>query len=202
MVAQPLCLLSILTRHGLPRSSQNRDIDMIIDIHGHYTTEPQALHQFRDKQLAGLADPAAPADHDRSRHHRRCAAAKRRAAAQTAEGARQRPDDLLAARRRHGAPRRHRGDRQSVVADLQRPHPPHLHAAARQFRRRRPAAAASRRLAEELHSRAGAHRQRARLRRRQPQPRPVGRLLDRSAAHRPALVSDLRKAGASSTCRR
>ncbi len=29
---------------------------MIIDIHGHYTTEPQAVHQFRDKQLAGLAD--------------------------------------------------------------------------------------------------------------------------------------------------
>lgn len=31
---------------------------MIIDIHCHYTTEPQALHVFRDKQLAGLADPA------------------------------------------------------------------------------------------------------------------------------------------------
>lgn len=31
---------------------------MIIDIHGHYTTEPQALHLYRDKQLAGLADPA------------------------------------------------------------------------------------------------------------------------------------------------
>ena len=30
---------------------------MIIDIHGHYTTEPAVLHQFRDKQLAGLADP-------------------------------------------------------------------------------------------------------------------------------------------------
>jgi 4-oxalmesaconate hydratase len=30
---------------------------MIIDIHGHYTTEPPALHQFRDKQLAGLVDP-------------------------------------------------------------------------------------------------------------------------------------------------
>ncbi len=29
---------------------------MIIDIHGHYTTEPQALQAFRDKQLAGLAD--------------------------------------------------------------------------------------------------------------------------------------------------
>src|SRR5579859_8193302 len=31
---------------------------MIIDIHGHYTTEPPALHLFRDKQLAGLADSA------------------------------------------------------------------------------------------------------------------------------------------------
>ena len=30
---------------------------MIIDIHGHYTTEHAALHTFRDKQLAGLADP-------------------------------------------------------------------------------------------------------------------------------------------------
>ncbi|MEP7067836.1 MAG: amidohydrolase family protein [Usitatibacter sp.] len=29
---------------------------MIIDIHGHYTTEPAALQTFRDKQLAGLAD--------------------------------------------------------------------------------------------------------------------------------------------------
>jgi 4-oxalmesaconate hydratase len=29
---------------------------MIIDIHGHYTTEPAALLAFRDKQLAGLAD--------------------------------------------------------------------------------------------------------------------------------------------------
>jgi 4-oxalmesaconate hydratase len=31
---------------------------MIIDIHGHYTTEPHSVHAFRDKQLAGLADPA------------------------------------------------------------------------------------------------------------------------------------------------
>ena len=30
---------------------------MIIDIHGHYTTEPAQLHAFRDKQLASLADP-------------------------------------------------------------------------------------------------------------------------------------------------
>ena len=31
---------------------------MIIDIHGHYTTEPAALGQFRDRQLAALTDPA------------------------------------------------------------------------------------------------------------------------------------------------
>ncbi|HET7731040.1 MAG TPA: hypothetical protein VFK48_13500, partial [Usitatibacter sp.] len=31
---------------------------MIIDIHGHYTTEPPAVHAFRDKQLASIADPA------------------------------------------------------------------------------------------------------------------------------------------------
>ena len=38
---------------------------MIIDIHCHYTTEPQALHRFRDKQLAGLADSArAPSSTD------------------------------------------------------------------------------------------------------------------------------------------
>jgi 4-oxalmesaconate hydratase len=31
---------------------------MIIDIHGHYTTEPPQLAAFRDKQLAGIADSA------------------------------------------------------------------------------------------------------------------------------------------------
>ena len=31
---------------------------MVIDTHCHYTTEPLALQVFRDKQLAGLADPA------------------------------------------------------------------------------------------------------------------------------------------------
>jgi 4-oxalmesaconate hydratase len=38
---------------------------MIIDIHGHYTTEPKALHDFRAAQVAGVGNPAAapsPAD--------------------------------------------------------------------------------------------------------------------------------------------
>ena len=31
---------------------------MIIDIHGHYTTEPAVFHAFRDKQVAGITDPS------------------------------------------------------------------------------------------------------------------------------------------------
>lgn len=31
---------------------------MIIDIHGHYTTAPKALEDWRDRQIAALADPA------------------------------------------------------------------------------------------------------------------------------------------------
>ena len=34
---------------------------MIIDCHGHYTTAPPALQEFRDAQLARLADPTRPA---------------------------------------------------------------------------------------------------------------------------------------------
>ncbi len=57
-----------------------------------------------------------------------------------------------------------------------------------------PAAAVPGRIAEELHPRARAHRERARLRRREPQPGPFGRHVDRPAAHRPALVSAVREA--------
>ena len=30
---------------------------MIIDCHGHYTTEPQKLHDFRKQQVAAIKDP-------------------------------------------------------------------------------------------------------------------------------------------------
>src|ERR1700735_2678569 len=32
--------------------------DMIIDCHGHYTTEPQKVHDFRKNQSAAIRDPA------------------------------------------------------------------------------------------------------------------------------------------------
>src|SRR5262249_12862790 len=47
--------MSPVTHHPSPIRHHHK---MIIDIHGHYTTEPQALHLFRDKQLAALADAA------------------------------------------------------------------------------------------------------------------------------------------------
>lgn len=32
---------------------------MIIDCHGHYTTAPPALENWRNEQIAGLGDPSA-----------------------------------------------------------------------------------------------------------------------------------------------
>ena len=32
---------------------------MIIDVHGHYTTAPKALEQWRNRQIAGISDPSA-----------------------------------------------------------------------------------------------------------------------------------------------
>ena len=32
---------------------------MIIDCHGHYTTAPKALEAWRNRQIAGIKDPAA-----------------------------------------------------------------------------------------------------------------------------------------------
>ena len=32
---------------------------MIIDVHGHYTTAPKALEDWRNRQIAGIKDPAA-----------------------------------------------------------------------------------------------------------------------------------------------
>src|SRR5215469_11908204 len=37
---------------------------MIIDIHGHYTTEPQPLHDWRKRQTAAFADKSKPPSPD------------------------------------------------------------------------------------------------------------------------------------------
>src|SRR5215468_3020001 len=57
------------SRHGRMRSSANfkywsafqvgiSSPIMIIDCHGHYTTAPKQLQNYRDSQIAGLKDPS------------------------------------------------------------------------------------------------------------------------------------------------
>src|ERR1700686_3397307 len=52
-------------RHGLTDSRATGDTrrsngsdSMIIDIHGHYTTAPKALETWRNRQIAGITNPA------------------------------------------------------------------------------------------------------------------------------------------------
>lgn len=33
-------------------------MDLVIDCHGHYTTAPKALETWRNRQIAGISDPA------------------------------------------------------------------------------------------------------------------------------------------------
>src|SRR6516225_3132768 len=41
------------------RPSYEKIGTMIIDCHGHYTTAPKALEEWRNRQIAGIKDPAA-----------------------------------------------------------------------------------------------------------------------------------------------
>ena len=50
---------------------------MIIDCHGHYTTAPKALEDWRNAQIAGIKDPVAKALAVRAEDLRRRAARSR-----------------------------------------------------------------------------------------------------------------------------
>ncbi len=169
---------------------------MIIDCHGHYTTEPQKLHDFRKGQIAAIKDPAQQALRLRAQDQRRRVARKRRRRpAQVPARARHQPHHLLAARLGHVAPHRRRGREPRMVAGVERADLPAHHALPEQLHRRLPAAAIARRQPQELHRRVGALRQRIRLRRLQPQSRSVRRPLGCPAGVGPLLVSALREDG-------
>ena len=168
---------------------------MIIDCHGHYTTEPAAHHAFREAQVAQARDRAAPeAAVSRDLGRRDPRDGRGQPAALLRERGR-RHDDLLAARIRDGAPHRRRGDERRVVAQVERPDRPHRRHVSRQFRRRLPASAIAGGADRELDPGARPLCQRARVRRLQPQSRSVRRALDGAAADRPVLVSALREDG-------
>src|SRR5215218_4556526 len=41
------------------RRTRARRAQVIIDCHGHYTTAPKALEEWRNRQIAGIKDPSA-----------------------------------------------------------------------------------------------------------------------------------------------
>ena len=85
---------------------------MIVDCHGHYTTAPQALWDWRKRQASGekISEAALGISDDDIRDSLEQAQLKLQ------RGARQRPHVLLAARGLDGAPRRQRRDQRAVGA--------------------------------------------------------------------------------------
>ena len=183
--------------HSIAASPRREGGVMIIDCHGHYTTAPKELQDWRkqpDRRARGPERTMPPRPLKISDDEIR--ESIEGGAAQAPARARHRPDDLLAARRRHVASHRRRRDEprngrahcndlihrvctlypENFVGVCQLPQSPGV-------------------APSELHRRARALRQRARLRRLQPQSRSVGRLLERAAAHRPLVVSALREDG-------
>ena len=167
---------------------------MIIDCHGHYTTEPKDLHRFRKEQTEAVKNKSPmPSRASLKMSRRRNPRERRRRPAQAAARARHRPHDLLAARLRHGPSyRRLRVSLEwsQICNDL-------IHRVCTLFPKnfigvcQLPQIA--RRAADLFDQGARALRARARLRRLQPQSRPVRRLLQRAAADRQVVVSVLRE---------
>ena len=177
------------------RSEQNISGDpMIIDCHGHYTSEPPAFLEFRKQQVAAFgtssAAPAIPQiTDDQIREKLEPAQLKFQ---------RDRGTDLTIFSPRASGMGHHVGDakiKRGVVSNLQRHDPPHRESLPKKFHRRLPVAAIHGRAARNLHPGAGALREGVRIRRLQSESGSIGRLVEGAAAHRQMVVSRLRKNG-------
>ena len=169
---------------------------MIIDVHGHYTTAPKALEDWRNQQIAGIKDPSAkPKARDLKISDDEL---RESIESNQLRQMKERGSDLTLFSPRASFMAHHIGDFEVSstwaaicnelcfrVAQLfpdnfcrvaMLPQSPGVDP-------------------EDLHPRAGEVRQAVRLRRHQPQSRSVGRALDVAAAVGPALVSDLREDG-------
>ena len=102
-------------RSDHPRFGVERKPTVIIDCHGHYTTAPKALDNWRNQQIAGIKDPAViPKVSDLKISDDEIARDDRDQPAQAHERARQRSHHLQSASEFHGAPHR----RLQCVIDL------------------------------------------------------------------------------------
>ncbi len=168
---------------------------MIIDCHGHYTTAPSRSRGGARPRSPRWTAPRPRRSDRRSPSATTSFARAWKGPAAAAARARDGPDPLLPAGDVHGPPHRDAGDEPRVVAPVQRPDPPRVHALPAQFRARVPAPAVHPRLARHLRPGAGALREGAGVRRLQPEPGSLRRPLEGPAAHRPLLVPALREAG-------
>jgi 4-oxalmesaconate hydratase len=79
-------------------------MSLIIDCHGHYTTAPKALENWRNAQIAGIKDASAMPKRRRPEDQRRRAARASRPTSCAHERARQRHHAVQPARELHGPP--------------------------------------------------------------------------------------------------
>ena len=93
---------------------------VIIDIHGHYTTAPQALQDFRDAQLACARRPGAAGAARCADQRRRDPGERRAQPAADPAGARRRPDAVVAEGVRDGTPRPRPIDRDGMGQGVER----------------------------------------------------------------------------------
>ena len=165
---------------------------MIIDVHGHYTTAPKALEDWRNRQIAGIKDPSAmpkASELKISDDELRESIVNNQLKKMQERGS-----DLTIFSPRASFMAHHIGDFQvsstwaaicnELCSRVSKLFPDHFIGAA--MLPQSPGVDP-----EDLHSRAGEMRQGVRLRRHQSQSRSVGRALDLAAAVGPALVSDL-----------
>ena len=179
----------------LQSTRRPREATMIIDCHGHYTTSPRQHEAWRTEQIAAHGEGRLAPPRPRSATTRSAPASWTASSSCSRSAA---PTSRSSRRARAGMGH-HLGDAATSAA-LDRAHCNELiHRVCtlfpRQLRRRVHAAADRRRVAAQLHRRAGALRASIRLRRLQPEPRSLRRLLEGSAAHRPLLVSAVREDG-------
>ena len=167
---------------------------MIIDCHGHYTSEPPSFIDFRKQQIAAFerssnAPEMPQIGDDQIREKLEPAQLKFQ---------RERGTDVTIFSPRASAMGHHVGDAK-LSASWTRICNDMIHRVVNLYPKnfigvcQLPQIAG--RAARQLHPRAGALRQGTRLRRLQPQSRPLGRILERAAAHRQVVVSALRKNG-------
>src|SRR6516225_6025472 len=120
---------------------------MIIDCHGHYTTEPKDLLRWRKEQVENVKEPAKQPSKASLKVSDDEIRESLEGAAQASARARDRRHHLLPARHGHKPPYRRLQREPRLVAGVQRDDPSRLHALPRQFHRRVPIAAVAGRVA-------------------------------------------------------